>query len=168
MYSTYHNAGARANANDLVVTVQFQGTLKGYEYFANSGIKGIEPGDIMTVFVHQQKKQVIVRYVRASNEYDRLKRVVCRERRANGIAEPTNTTKTETTAMSIKITNQTLVNGRELSEYSDGELLRLLRETRKQIDELKELDPIPKKFQKKIDELEQGRNALIALLDKDD
>ncbi|HRP74554.1 MAG TPA: hypothetical protein PKZ27_03105 [Rhodocyclaceae bacterium] len=173
MRSTTEQVGERNSHTDLVVTVGFAGTTKGYDYFVSHKYGfTIEPGSRAQVIVRGAQENVAIRSVRASTACDRLKRVALIQRtRADKEPEQTFTnyvhvsTPQEPKTMFIKITNQTLINGRELKHYSDHELLDLLRNTDTEIATLSQLDPIPKRFQKKIDELKASKAELLELLD---
>lgn len=172
-YATTTTCGQCPYERGVVITVHFQGSRKGYEYFwfNSPNAAPIEPGDKFIVVALEEKKEVTVHCVRPAAKLDRLK---CAYKRLGYRSKPTTEfvrynapTTTETTTM-IKITNQTFINGREFKDYNDQELIRLMRETQKEIDTLSELQPIPKRFQKKIEELEAGRQQLVELLDKVD
>lgn len=177
MYSTTKSVGERNDCTDLVVTVEFTPGGKGYSYFATHPGDGltIKPGVSATVFVSGEQKSVKVTSVRASTDNDWLKRVFkiahrpafkrtpgeCQERVYYN-APPTTQ---EPDTMNIKITNKTFVNGTDVKDLSDDQIVVLLRGVQFQIDTLNSVKPLPLRFAKKIQELEDGRRDLIALLD---
>jgi len=68
-------------------------------------------------------------------------------------------------AMTIKITNLTLVNGQDISKLSDDEIFDLIAATEKEIDKLEAIGTKPAKLVKKIDELKTAVRQLADLCD---
>lgn len=149
-----------------VVTVRFPGSTKGYSYFSP---RSFEPDDTLVVIVMGERKRVQVTSVRTSDPGDRLKTIYGTFKIRSDMPDTPRTPATTTeNAMNIKITNKTYVNGTDIKELNDGEILQMLRDADKQIATLSELTPVPKRFQKKIDELKAGKEALLNLLDEVD
>ena len=176
MRSTTEQVGERNSHTDLVVTVGFAGTTKGYDYFASHEYGfTIEPGSRAQVIVRGAQENVAIRSVRASTACDRLKRVALIQRtRADKEPKQTFTkyvhvsTPQEPKTMNIKITNKAFVNGHDIKDFTDEAILTLLHGVDEEIATLSKLDPIPKRFQKKIDEIKAGKQALLDLLDRVD
>jgi hypothetical protein len=81
---------------------------------------------------------------------------------------PTQTQEGNTMSISIELTSQTLLNGKELADYSNQELYRIISKEEGYIAELKAVKAKPKRLVKEIAQREDKLKELVALLDKQD
>ncbi len=90
----------------------------------------------------------------------------------SGITNSTNTLinaqQEASTMNSPKIETITFVNGNNVNNMSDDQLITLLRDIDANIATLKELGELPKRLAKRLEQLEADRKALFDLLDRDD
>ena len=75
--------------------------------------------------------------------------------------------KEATTMKTITITNQTLVNGRNVKDLTDSELFSLIAEQEAHIEELSKIKAQPKRLKDEIAKRQQAVLDLVALLDKE-
>lgn len=83
-------------------------------------------------------------------------------------AEPTTKKSQEHEHMGIVIKDQTLINGRDIKEYSDTELYTLIAKEHAEIQRLEALPVRPKKLVRQIAERRVALLALVELIDKDE
>lgn len=72
---------------------------------------------------------------------------------------------TENTTMNIEITNATFINGTNVKDYTDSQLMGMMQQLDKDIAQLKAMEPLPKRFAKRLEKLEASKKALFELLD---
>ena len=65
----------------------------------------------------------------------------------------------------IKITTKTLVNGQDVSEFTDSQIFGLIAQQENEIKKLSEIKAQPKKLIKELTERQAGIDALVAYLD---
>ena len=75
--------------------------------------------------------------------------------------EPTK----ENSTMNIEITNATFINGTNVKDYTDSQLMGMMQQLDKDIAQLKTMEPLPKRFAKRLEKLETSKQALFELLD---
>lgn len=164
-YATTKTAGI-ASSLDVVIGVVFKDDIrtppKQYSYFTGVQRTPVEVGDMFIVDVSGVLKRVTVQFVRQPQPDDRLKRVVTRAMRVH------RSTKKEPEAMSIKITNRTLVNGQDISNYTDEQLFGLIRNAEGEIKTLNAIENKPQRLVRRIQELHDGVASLVKLLDERD
>lgn len=80
----------------------------------------------------------------------------------------TQTTEGKTMSISIELTSQTLLNGKELANYANQELYRIISKEEGYIAELKAVKAKPKRLVKEIEQRQAKLEELVALLDKKD
>jgi hypothetical protein len=80
----------------------------------------------------------------------------------------TQTTEGKTMSISIELTSQTLLNGKELANYTNQELYRIISKEEGYIAELKAVKAKPKRLVKEIEQRQAKLEELVALLDKQD
>jgi uncharacterized protein YueI len=80
----------------------------------------------------------------------------------------TQTTEGKTMSISIELTSQTLLNGKELANYANQELYRIISKEEGYIAELKAVKAKPKRLVKEIEQRQAKLEELVALLDKQD
>ena len=72
---------------------------------------------------------------------------------------------TENTTMNIEITNATFINGTNVKDLTDSQLMGMMQQLDKDIAQLKAMEPLPKRFAKRLEKLEASKKALFELLD---
>ena len=73
--------------------------------------------------------------------------------------------KATTMTNAIKITTKTLVNGQDVTEFTDSQIFDLIAQQEKAIEKLREIKAQPKKLVKELTERQAGIDALVAYLD---
>ena len=73
--------------------------------------------------------------------------------------------KAPTMTNAIKITTKTLVNGQDVTEFTDSQIFDLIAQQEKAIEKLREIKAQPKKLVKELTERQAGIDALVAYLD---
>lgn len=71
----------------------------------------------------------------------------------------------ENSTMNIEITNATFINGTNVKDYTDSQLMGMMQQLDKDIAQLKAMEPLPKRFAKRLEKLEASKQALFELLD---
>lgn len=71
----------------------------------------------------------------------------------------------EHTTMNVDITNVTFINGTDVKNYTDSQLMGMMQQLDKDIAQLKTMEPLPKRFAKRLEKLEASKKALFELLD---
>lgn len=71
----------------------------------------------------------------------------------------------ENSTMNIEITNATFINGTDVKNYTDSQLMGMMQQLDKDIAQLKAMEPLPKRFAKRLEKLEASKQALFELLD---
>lgn len=71
----------------------------------------------------------------------------------------------ENNTMNIEITNATFINGINVKDYTDSQLMGMMQQLDKDIAQLKAMEPLPKRFAKRLEKLETSKKALFELLD---
>lgn len=71
----------------------------------------------------------------------------------------------ENSTMNIEITNVTFINGTDVKNYTDSQLMDMMQKLDKDIAQLKAMEPLPKRFAKRLEKLEASKKALFDLLD---
>lgn len=71
----------------------------------------------------------------------------------------------ENSTMNIEITNATFINGTNVKDYTDSQLMGMMQQLDKDIAQLKAMEPLPKRFAKRLEKLEASKKALFELLD---
>ena len=82
--------------------------------------------------------------------------------------EKTPTQEGNTMSISIELTSQTLLNGKEITNYTNQELYRIISKEEGYIAELKAVKAKPKRLVKEIAQREDKLKELVELLDKQD
>jgi hypothetical protein len=84
------------------------------------------------------------------------------------IQPQTKTQEGNTMSISIELTSQTLLNGKEITNYTNQELYRIISKEEGYIAELKAVKAKPKRLVKEIAQREDKLKELVELLDKQD
>lgn len=71
----------------------------------------------------------------------------------------------ENSTMNIEITNATFINGTNVKDFTDSQLMGMMQQLDKDIAQLKAMEPLPKRFAKRLEKLEASKQALFELLD---
>jgi len=71
----------------------------------------------------------------------------------------------EHSTMNIEITNATFINGTNVKDFTDSQLMGMMQQLDKDIAQLKAMEPLPKRFAKRLEKLETSKQALFELLD---
>jgi len=75
------------------------------------------------------------------------------------------TPKAPTMTNAIKITTKTLVNGQDVTDFTDSQIFDLIAQQEKAIEKLREIKAQPKKLVKELTERQAGIDALVTYLD---
>lgn len=70
-----------------------------------------------------------------------------------------------TATAAIKITTKTLINGQDITDFTDSQIFDLIAQQEKTIEKLREIKAQPKKLVKELAERQAGIAALVAYLD---
>lgn len=177
-------------SNTVVVSVVFEEgrSSKAYNYFARGDVPYFYDEQLFVSVVFEEG--VRVRAVRPARPHDRFKTISAdpqhnlkhnlppeRVRAWFGGAEPLYTPTTEATEVthtedttvakpiSIKITKKTLINDVDITEYRDEELIALIAQAEQEIRALEAIENKPQRLVKRISDLRQGLQDLVALVD---
>lgn len=71
----------------------------------------------------------------------------------------------ENSTMNIEITNAAFINGTNVKDYTDSQLMGMMQQLDKDIAQLEAMEPLPKRFAKRLEKLEASKQALFELLD---
>lgn len=172
-----------------VATVVFSDGGKGHDYFipTNVNVERIKPGTRLVVDVDDTMKIVEIRSMRKATKVDHLKRALGVypghhalgevaltmrpfARYCTGASTPAPTpTEQEPKLMGqIVIENKTLINGRDISQYTNSELYALIAKAEQEIEELKLITNKPKRLALEIEAKSEALLNLVALLDEQD
>lgn len=176
-----------------VATVVFTDGGKGYDYFipTNVDVNRIRPGTRLVVDVSGVKKIVEIRSMRSASKVDHLKCAVGVYIGRRGVGETTMSimsfakycTTPDITADiaadtpveqepksmdQIIIENKTLINGRDVSQYTNAELYALIAKAEHEIEKLKLIANKPKRLMLEIEVKLEALHNLVTLLDKQD